>query len=139
MLRKKWIVATLILAALAPGCASKNGPTGPEGPEGPGGPGVQTVHSMNVSPASPSARVELLAPEIIVDPECDCSSTVLCYAIFGITNAAVPLPAIRNEWDGTRTAYDVEVRSGKVTIVWKNSQSTIPGAAKFVVTVVNKE
>jgi hypothetical protein len=131
------MIIVFIFASLFTGCSAKQGPMGPSGP---GGPGVQTTHTLDVLAASTSASYQITAPEIKVDPGCDCSSVVVCYAVFfSAGGAEEPIPMTKVEPDGTKTLYQVEVRTGKVTISWKNSGSTVPSVNQFVVTVLNKQ
>ncbi len=115
------------------GCSGKTGPTGPSGA------GSQTVHKLTVTPSAPDAAYEIAASEITVDPNCDCSSTVNCYCFLSSQpGVEYAMPTTIAESDNTTTYYTYQVRTGKVTVRWTNSGSTVPNVSTFLVTVINK-
>jgi hypothetical protein len=134
---KVFLCAVALLVSglvLLQGCAGKQGPTGPSGA------GLQTVHALSVTPTAASDVIDIPATEVIVNPDCDCGSTVISYVMLSSDpGVMVTIPATLVESDNTTTLYTVAIRTGKVTLGWHNSGSTVPKITEFVITVINKE
>jgi hypothetical protein len=135
IMKKKILLIMIFGVWLATaGCAGKQGPMGPEGP------GNQSIHNVNITPAASSASYDIAASEVVANPGSGDNSTVTCYVMLSTApGVEVAIPTTLTEADNTTTDYFYEVRTGVVTLGWRNSGSTVPKIAQFVVMVINKQ